>query len=221
MSLSSWEQHIPLMQSGYHHEMLAKVEQLRAEHTIYPPQEEIFNALIHTPFDEVRAVILGQDPYHGAGQAHGLSFSVLEGVKMPPSLRNIFKEIADDIHADPQHVRKNTNLSDWADQGVLLLNTYLSVVEGNAGSHRKLGWDKLTSQLIEEVSRANQHIVFMLWGKPAQKNKPLIQQPENHLILESAHPSPLSARRGFFGCKHFSQANAYLQAHGRLPIRWG
>ena len=106
-------------------------------------------------------------------------------------------------------------------QGVLLLNTYLTVIEGNARSHRKLGWDKLTSQLIEEVSRANQHIVFMLWGRPAQKNKPLIRQPENHLILESVHPSPLSARRGFFGCKHFSQANDYLQAHDREPIQWG
>jgi len=221
MSLTSWEQHIPLMQNGYHHDMLAKVAQLRQENSIFPPQDQIFNALIHTPFDQVRAVILGQDPYHGAGQAHGLSFSVLAGVKKPPSLRNIFKEIADDIHGDPTNVRENCNLTDWADQGVLLLNTYLTVVEGNAGSHRKLGWDKLTSQLIEEVSKANEHIVFMLWGKPAQKNKPLIQQPEKHLILESAHPSPLSARRGFFGCKHFSQANAYLVAHGRKAIEWG
>ncbi|MEM7798506.1 MAG: uracil-DNA glycosylase [Chloroflexota bacterium] len=220
MSLTGWEQSIPLMRSGYHHEMLAKVEHLRQEHTIYPPQEEIFNALILTPFDQVRAVILGQDPYHGPGQAHGLSFSVLEGIKKPPSLRNIFKEIGDDIYGDPTQVRESTNLSDWAEQGVLLLNTYLTVVEGNAGSHRKLGWAQLTSQLIEEVSRANEHIVFMLWGKPAQKNKALIQQPESHLILESAHPSPLSARRGFFGCKHFSQANAYLEAHGRPPIQW-
>ena len=220
MSLTSWEQKIPLMQAGYHHEMLAKVEVLRQEATIYPPQEEIFNALIRTPFDQVRAVILGQDPYHGAGQAHGLSFSVLEGVKKPPSLRNIFKEIADDIHGDPTAVRQNTNLTDWADQGVLLLNSYLTVVEGDAGSHRKLGWDKLTSQLIEQVSADNEHIVFMLWGRPAQKNKPLIKQPENHLILESVHPSPLSARRGFFGCKHFSQANAYLVTHGRSPIQW-
>lgn len=220
MSLKSWEENIPLMRTGYHQEMLAKVERLRQEETIYPPQEEIFNALIHTPFDEVRAVILGQDPYHGAGQAHGLSFSVLEGVKKPPSLRNIFKEIADDIAGDPTAVREKTDLTDWADQGVLLLNTYLTVVEGEAGSHRKLGWRKLTSQLIEEVSGANQHIVFMLWGKPAQKNKALIRQPEKHLILETAHPSPLSARRGFFGCKHFSQANAYLVAHGRPPIRW-
>ena len=221
MSLMSWEQHIPLMQAGYHHEMLSKVALLRQEQTIYPPQDEIFNALIHTPFDQVRAVILGQDPYHGAGQAHGLSFSVLEGVKMPPSLRNIFKEIGDDIHGDRSAVRQNTNLTDWADQGVLLLNSYLTVIEGKAGSHRKLGWSKLTSQIIEEVSGANRHIVFMLWGKPAQKNKTLIQQPENHLILESVHPSPLSAHRGFFGCKHFSQANAYLEAHGRPPIRWG
>ena len=221
MSLESWEQNIPLMQAGYHHEMLGKVADLRQAHTIYPPQEEIFNALIHTPFDQVRAVILGQDPYHGVGQAHGLSFSVLEGVKMPPSLRNIFKEIADDIHGDPTAVRENTNLTDWANQGVLLLNTFLTVIEGKAGSHRKLGWDKLTSQIIEEVSGANQNIVFMLWGKPAQKNKPLIRQPENHLILESVHPSPLSAYRGFFGCKHFSRANAYLEAHGRPPIVWG
>ncbi len=220
MSLISWEQNIPLMQTGYHHEMLAKVEQLRQEQTIYPPQEKIFNALIRTPFDQVRAVILGQDPYHGAGQAHGLSFSVLAGVKTPPSLRNIFKEIADDIHGDPTAVRENTNLTDWADQGVLLLNTYLTVLEGKAGSHRKLGWSNLTSQVIEEVSRANENIVFMLWGKPAQKNKSLIQQPENHLILEAVHPSPLSAYRGFFGCKHFSQANDYLIANGRPPIKW-
>ena len=208
------------MQAGYHQDMLAKVEALRQESTIFPPQEEIFNALILTPFDQVRVVILGQDPYHGAGQAHGLSFSVLEGVKKPPSLRNIFKEIADDIHGDPTRVRQNTNLTDWAEQGVLLLNTYLTVEDGKAGSHRKLGWDKLTSQLIEEVSGANEHIVFMLWGRPAQKNKPLIRQPEKHLILESVHPSPLAARRGFFGCKHFSKANAYLVAHGRPPIRW-
>ena len=220
MSLTSWEENIPLMQAGYHHELLAKVELMRQENTIFPPQEEIFNALIYTPFDQVRAVILGQDPYHGAGQAHGLSFSVLEGVKMPPSLRNIFKEIADDIHGDPTAVRENTNLTDWADQGVLLLNTYLTVAEGKAGSHRKLGWSKLTSQLIEEVSGANQNIVFMLWGKPAQKNRSLISQPENHLILESVHPSPLSAYRGFFGCKHFSQANGYLVSHGRPPIKW-
>ena len=220
MSLMSWEQNIPLMQTGYHHEMLATIEQLRQESTVFPPQEEIFNALIHTPFDQVRAVILGQDPYHGAGQAHGLSFSVLEGVKTPPSLRNIFKEIADDIHDDLTAVRENTNLTDWADQGVLLLNTYLTVFEGKAGSHRKLGWSKLTSQIIEEVSGANEHIVFMLWGKPAQKNKSLIRQPEKHLILESVHPSPLSAYRGFFGCKHFSQANEYLVNHGRSPIQW-
>ena len=220
MSLKSWEQHIPFMQAGYHHEMLAKVDLLRRENTIFPPQEEIFNALIYTPFDQVRVVILGQDPYHGVGQAHGLSFSVLEGVKKPPSLRNIFKEIADDIHGDPTNVRQNTNLTDWADQGVLLLNTYLTVMEGKAGSHRKLGWSKLTSHLIEEVSGVNKHIVFMLWGRPAQKNKRLIQQPEKHLILESVHPSPLSARKGFFGCKHFSKANDYLVAHGRSSIQW-
>ena len=220
MSLASWEQTVPLMQSGYHLDMLAKVETLRQEKSIYPPQEEVFNALKLVPFDQVRVVILGQDPYHGAGQAHGLSFSVLEDVKKPPSLRNIFKEIADDIAGDPTAVRQNTNLTDWGEQGVLLLNSYLTVEEGNAGSHRKLGWDKLTSQLIEQVSADNEHIVFMLWGKPAQKNKPLIKQPQNHLILECPHPSPLSARRGFFGCKHFSQANSYLEEHGRSPIQW-
>ena len=139
---------------------------------------------------------------------------------MPPSLRNIFKEIGDDIYGDSTAVRQSTNLTDWAEQGVLLLNTYLSVVEGKAGSHRKLGWSQLTSQLIEEVSGANQHIVFMLWGKPAQKNKSLIRQPENHLILESVHPSPLSAYRGFFGCKHFSKANEYLVQKGKSPIDW-
>lgn len=217
MSLTSWEQEIPLMQNGYHEEMLAKVAELRQEKTIYPPQEDIFNALKLTPFDEVKVVILGQDPYHREGQAHGLSFSVPEGVKAPPSLRNIFKEISTDLNTA---VRTSPNLTDWAEQGVLLLNTYLTVVEGKAGSHRKLGWDKLTSQIIEMVSGKKKHLVFMLWGTPAQKNKRLIQQPQNHLILEAVHPSPLSAFRGFFGCHHFSQANTYLEAHGREPIRW-
>ena len=220
MSLDSWEKAIPLMQAGYHEELLATIAEMRVEKTIYPLQDEVFNALKLTPFDQVRAVILGQDPYHGPGQAHGLSFSVLAGVKKPPSLRNIFKEIATDIYGDPSVIREETNLSDWAKQGVLLLNTYLTVEEGNAGSHRKLGWQKLTSQMIEQVSAQNEHIVFMLWGRPAQKNRPLIQKPEQHLILESVHPSPLSARRGWFGSKHFSQANAYLEAHGRRPIRW-
>lgn len=220
MSLESWVKEVPLMQEGYHTEMLEKVVQLRVEKTIYPPQEEIFNALELTPFDEVKVVILGQDPYHGAGQAHGLAFSVLEGVKMPPSLRNIFKEIADDIDGNRDKMRTSTNLSDWAEQGVLLLNTFLTVEEKKAGSHRKLGWQKLTSQIIETVSAKRENLVFMLWGNPAQKNEPLIQQPENHLILKSVHPSPLSARRGFFGSNHFSQANAYLEEYGRTPIRW-
>ncbi len=217
MSLTSWEQEIPLMQNGYHKEMLAKVAELRQEKTIYPAQEDIFNALKLTPFDEVKVVLLGQDPYHGAGQAHGLSFSVPEGVKAPPSLRNIFKEIAADLDTA---VRESPTLTDWAEQGVLLINTYLTVVEGKAGSHRKLGWGKLTSQIIETVSAKREHLVFMLWGNPAQKNKTLIQQPQNHLILETVHPSPLSAFRGFFGSGHFSQANAYLEAHGREPIQW-
>ncbi len=220
MSLTTWKQAIPLMQAGYHQELLDKVAALRAEKTIYPPQEDIFNALDRMAIKDVKVVILGQDPYHGPGQAHGFSFSVLPGVKMPPSLRNIFKEVADDIQGDRTNMRTNTDLTDWADQGVLLLNTYLTVENGKAGSHRKLGWDKLTSQIIEQVSTQHKHIVFMLWGKPAQKNKPLIQQPENHLILESVHPSPLSARKGFFGSKHFSQANDYLASHGRPTINW-
>jgi uracil-DNA glycosylase len=178
----------------------------------------VLRALEAIPFGAVRVVIVGQDPYHGDGQADGLAFSVAEEVQAPPSLRNIFREIADDIYGgDPPDL--STDLSRWAEQGVLLLNASLTVEAGKAGSHRKLGWMRLTDAIIKCLSAQRRHLVFMLWGRFAQSKVPLIDD-GRHLILEAPHPSPLSAYRGFFGCGHFSRANAYLVEHGRTPITW-
>lgn len=183
---------------------------------IYPPGPLIFNAFNHTPFDKVKVVILGQDPYHGPGQAHGLSFSVPAGVKAPPSLVNIFKEIERDLGiAPPRH----GNLEKWADQGVLLLNATLTVEQGNAGSHQGKGWEEFTDAAIEHLNRERDGVVFMLWGSYAQKKGRIIDR-KRHLVLTAPHPSPLSAHRGFFGCGHFSRANAYLAAQGKTPIDW-
>lgn len=183
---------------------------------IYPKQEDIFNALNFTPLEQVKAVILGQDPYHGAGQAHGLSFSVLESIKIPPSLRNIYKELAEDIDFDiPTH----GNLQKWAEQGVLLLNSVLTVEASKANSHRKKGWEDFTDAVIRVVNDECKNIVFLLWGSPAQKKTKFVDR-KKHLVLEAPHPSPLSAYRGFFGCKHFSKANEYLEKNGRNTIDW-
>lgn len=216
--LNTWIESVPLMQQGYHQELLDKVDALRDGKTIYPPPEQVLYALEVTPFDAVKVVIVGQDPYHGAGQAHGLAFSVPEEVKAPPSLRNIFKEIAQDVY-DGTLPTDNTDLSRWAEQGVLLLNASLTVEAGNAGSHSKLGWMALTDGIIANLSNRREHLVFMLWGRFAQSKAELIDG-DRHLILEAAHPSPFSAHRGFFGCAHFSKANAYLRAHGEAPIVW-
>ncbi len=188
-----------------------------AGQTIYPQQEHWFAALAATKPQDVRVVIVGQDPYHGAGEAHGLSFSVPPGVRKPPSLANIFKEIARDLGiTPPQH----GCLLDWAAQGVLLLNTSLTVRADQAGSHSKKGWEPFTDALIASLAREQQqHIVFMLWGAHAQKKAGLID-PVRHRVLQSAHPSPLSAYRGFLGNGHFSAANTYLQQHGHASIDW-
>jgi len=193
---------------------------LRAEKqagkVIYPPGPDIFAAFEHTPFDQVRVVILGQDPYHGPNQAHGLCFSVRPGVQVPPSLQNIFKEIQRDLGiAPPDH----GCLTPWADRGVLLLNAVLTVERGNANSHQGKGWEGFTDAAIDALNREREGIVFMLWGSYAQRKGQLIDA-RRHRVLKSVHPSPLSAHRGFLGCGHFSAANAYLEEQGQAPIDW-
>jgi uracil-DNA glycosylase len=184
--------------------------------TIYPDKYDIFNALKFTPFEKVKAVIIGQDPYHGEGQAHGLCFSVKKGVDIPPSLKNIYKELKSDIGIDPVN---HGYLKDWADQGVLMLNTVLTVRQGQAASHRGHGWEHFTDHVIEKLNAKQTPVVFLLWGKPAAEKAKIITNPI-HLKLEAPHPSPLSAHRGFFGCKHFSKANEFLAANGIDPINW-
>jgi uracil-DNA glycosylase len=192
-----------------------KTEKTQAK-TIYPPGSVIFNAFNTTPFDKVKVVILGQDPYHGAGQAHGLCFSVQNGVQPPPSLVNIFKELNDDIGF---RIPKHGNLTRWAEQGVFLLNASLTVRAGEPMSHAKIGWAPFTDAVIKTISDKKEHVVFLLWGKFAQEKRVLIDETK-HLILRSVHPSPLSAHGGFFGCKHFSKTNEYLTIHGLDPIDW-
>lgn len=183
---------------------------------IYPPGGKIFNALNSTPFDSVRVVILGQDPYHGPGQAHGLSFSVPLGVPTPPSLLNIFKEIEDDLGLPaPDH----GYLRHWAEQGVLLLNSVLTVERGRAGAHQGKGWERFTDHVIRVLNAERDGLVFLLWGNYALKKGSVIDR-RRHQVLTAPHPSPLSARRGFFGCAHFSKANQWLEAHGQTPIDW-
>lgn len=185
-------------------------------HTIYPDKYDIFNALHYTDFKDVKVVILGQDPYHGPNQAHGLSFSVKPGIPAPPSLKNIFKELHDDIGC---YIPNNGYLKKWADQGVLLLNTVLTVRAGNANSHKGLGWEHFTDNVIDSLNKSERPIVFILWGNNAISKKKLITNP-NHYIIQSVHPSPLSASRGFFGSKPFSKANEFLKSTGQDEIDW-
>ena len=184
--------------------------------TLFPARRHIFNALNSTPLEKVSVVILGQDPYHGPGQAHGLSFSVRPYVPKPPSLLNIFKEIQDDLTIQPPD---HGCLQTWAEEGVLLLNTVLTVTQGNAGAHQGQGWELFTDKVIDLVNRERDGVVFILWGSHARKKGKNIDR-RKHLVLESPHPSPLSAYRGFFGCKHFSKANDWLQQQGKPPINW-
>lgn len=184
---------------------------------IYPAGSNIFNAFNKTPFDKVKVVILGQDPYHGHGQAHGLSFSVLPGVKVPPSLQNIFKEINTDLGVE--NLLKNGDLTHWAEQGVLLLNAALTVRDGEPMSHAKFGWAQFTDAVIRTISDKKENVVFLLWGKFAQDKQILIDT-NSHYVLKAAHPSPLSAHNGFFGCKHFSKTNEILVKLGENPIDW-
>ena len=183
---------------------------------VFPAPDDIFNALHLTPLSQVKVVILGQDPYHNDGQAHGLCFSVKPDVEIPPSLINIYQELHDDLGC---RIPNNGYLVKWAKQGVLLLNTVLTVRAHQANSHRGIGWEQFTDAIIEAVDRQDRPVVFLLWGRPAQMKKSMLHNPK-HLILEAPHPSPLSAYRGFFGCRHFSQANAFLERNGILPIDW-
>ena len=191
-------------------------EQERLNKTIYPPFEQRFAALEVTPLDNVKVVILGQDPYHQPDQAHGLCFSVQPGIKPPPSLVNIYKELKTDLDIEPV---SHGYLEAWAEQGVLLLNSVLTVEQSEAGSHQGRGWELFTDQVIRVVNERCENVVFMLWGGYAQKKGKSISR-ERHLVLTAPHPSPLSSYRGFFGCKHFSQANEYLSEHGRPIIQW-
>lgn len=186
------------------------------QHTIFPPGKEIFNAFDLCPFENVKVVIIGQDPYHGPGQAHGLCFSVREGVDFPPSLRNIFKEINGDMGTP---IPRNGDLTRWAEQGVFLLNATLTVRAHTAGSHQKKGWETFTDAVIQKISDQKEHVVFLLWGAYAQQKAMMIDK-SRHMVLESVHPSPLSASRGFFGNHHFSRANQFLQSQGLAPIIW-
>ena len=191
-------------------------EEKDAGRRVYPPGGEIFAALDLTPFEQVKVVILGQDPYHGPNQAHGLCFSVRPGTAVPPSLLNIYKELKEDLDFTiPEH----GFLQSWAKQGVLLLNATLSVRAGLAGSHQGKGWESFTDRIVHLLNDQGEHLVFMLWGSYAQKKGAFIDQ-RRHLVLKAPHPSPLSAHRGFFGCRHFSQANRYLEAHGKTPVNW-
>ena len=200
----------------YFENLVGFVKQEYASNTIFPPAGQIFNAFNTCPFNNVKVVILGQDPYHGPGQAHGLCFSVNDGVQFPPSLQNIFKEITSDLGIPAP---KTGNLTRWAEQGVLLLNATLTVRASQAGSHQGKGWEEFTDAVIKTISEKAENVVFILWGSYAIKKKSLIN-PSKHCILTAPHPSPLSSYRGFFGCKHFSQTNTYLTSKGKTPIEW-
>lgn len=200
----------------YFENLVGFVKQEYASNTIFPPAGQIFNAFNTCPFNNIKVVILGQDPYHGPGQAHGLCFSVNDGIQFPPSLQNIFKEITSDLGIPAP---KTGNLTRWAEQGVLLLNATLTVRASQAGSHQGKGWEEFTDAVIKTISEKAENVVFILWGSYAIKKKSLINA-SKHCILTAPHPSPLSSYRGFFGCKHFSQTNTYLTSKGKTPIEW-
>lgn len=213
----SWKEQLqPEFDKPYFQQLTEFVRVEYSSQTIYPPARLIFNAFDQCPFDRVKVVILGQDPYHGPGQAHGLCFSVNDGIEFPPSLRNIFKEIQSDTGAP---VPRSGNLTRWAQQGVLLLNATLTVRAHQAGSHQKKGWEQFTDSVIRLVSDRLEHVVFILWGNYAISKSEFIN-PQKHLILKSVHPSPLSASRGFFGNHQFSTANKYLEQWGKEPVKW-
>lgn len=214
----TWQEILgPEKRESYFIELMRFVQEQRHKGLrVYPPARDVFNALKFTPFAEVKVVILGQDPYHGPGQAHGLSFSVPQGVAPPPSLENIFRELKSDLGIERPC---SGCLTPWAKQGVLLLNAVLTVVEGSPGSHARRGWERFTNKVIATLNENHEHLVFLLWGNYAKQKAAGVDH-KRHLILTAAHPSPLSASRGFFGCRHFSKTNSYLQQNGRYPIDW-
>jgi len=213
----SWKERLaPEFEKSYFQMLTDFVRKEYATYKIYPKGSQIFNAFDKTPFDRIKVVILGQDPYHEPGQAHGLCFSVNDGVEFPPSLQNIYKELADDLGIPP---KTSGNLERWAEQGVLLLNATLTVRAHQAGSHQQKGWEEFTDAVVHRVAEEKEHVVFILWGAYAQKKGEFID-PFKHRILKSAHPSPLSAYRGFFGSKPFSKANQYLIQTGQTPVEW-
>lgn len=206
----------PEFEKEYYKQLHNFLAQEYRSRTIYPDMYEIFSTLQCTAYSDVKVVILGQDPYHGPGQAHGFSFSVKPGIDIPPSLQNIYKELASDLGC---YIPKTGYLKKWADQGVLMLNAVLTVRAGQANSHKGMGWEIFTDRVIELLNEREKPVVFLLWGRNARNKKALITNP-NHLVLEAAHPSPLSAYNGFFGCRHFSKANDFLQSHGMTPVDW-
>lgn len=213
----SWKHALAVeFEKEYFKTLSTRVRDAYLSATVYPPPQLVFNAFEHCHFENVKVVILGQDPYHGKGQAHGLCFSVADGVRTPPSLQNIYKEIRDDLGMP---IPESGNLVRWADQGVLLLNATLTVEQSKAGSHQGWGWEQFTDAVIRKISDGKEHVVFLLWGNYARGKKQLIDA-SKHLILEAPHPSPFSASSGFFGCKHFSKTNEYLKAHDLTPIQW-
>lgn len=206
----------PEFEKEYYQKLHRFLAQEYRTRTIYPDMYDIFATLQSTPYADVKAVILGQDPYHGPGQAHGFSFSVKPGIDIPPSLQNIYKELSTDLGC---YIPHTGYLKKWADQGVLMLNAVLTVRAGQANSHKGMGWETFTDRVITLLNQREKPVVFLLWGRNARNKKELITNPQ-HLVLEAAHPSPLSAYNGFFGCRHFSKTNAFLTAHGMQPIDW-
>ncbi len=215
---ASWKSRLlPEFQKGYMQDLKAfLLEEKQKNKTIYPKGEEYFSALDLTPFEKVKVVILGQDPYHGRGQAHGLCFSVLPGVSIPPSLVNIYKELQQDLGVP---IASHGFLSSWAKQGVLLLNNTLTVEAGKAGSHKGRGWEIFTDRIIQLLNEEREQLVFLLWGRPAGEKGSIVDD-SKHCVLKAPHPSPFSADRGFFGCKHFSKANEFLKSKGIEPVDW-
>lgn len=206
----------PEFSKPYYRELYETVKKEYRDYRVYPDSGDLFNAFHLTPLNNVKVVIIGQDPYHNAGQAHGLCFSVKPGIETPPSLVNIYKELQSDLGC---YIPDNGYLTKWAEQGVLLLNTVLTVRAHQANSHRGIGWETFTDAVISALNKEDRPIVFLLWGAPAQKKKQMLNNPK-HFVLEAPHPSPLSAYRGFFGCRHFSRTNAFLERNGLSPIDW-